>query len=85
MIEKRGIGRCISRRMPIARWVETGVEGSTLAIRLQRPFVMLRDIPKKIKQILRRCLKISYISNGMYDIIEPALAIRFWQCQGSGD
>ena len=29
--------------------------------------------------------KISYISNGMYDIIEPALAIRAWQCRGSGD
>lgn len=50
-------GRCISRRMPIARWVETGVEGSTLAIRLQRPFVMLRDIPKKIKQYYVAVLK----------------------------
>lgn len=34
---------------PIASWVETGVEGSTLAIRLQRPFVMIQNLPKKIK------------------------------------
>ena len=34
---------------PIASWVETGVEGSTLAIRLQRPFGIIQDLPKKIK------------------------------------
>ena len=39
---------------PIARWVETGIEGSTLAIRLQRPFVMVQDFPKK-SSLSRRC------------------------------
>ena len=44
MIQRiRVFGRCILKRIPIARWVETGVEGSTLAFRLQRPFVMVQD------------------------------------------
>ena len=64
----RVFGRCIFRRIPIARWVETGVEGSTLAIRLRRPFVIVQDFPKKIKYIMT-LLKISCLSMTIYDIL----------------
>ena len=33
----------------IARWAETGGRGTTPAFRLQRPFAILHDLPKKTK------------------------------------
>ena len=54
-------GRYISLCIPIARWAETGVEGSTLVIRLQRPFVIVQEFQKEALYI-RMMFKISYLS-----------------------
>ncbi len=51
------------------------VVGATLTIRLQRPFAIIRDFPKKSHVNAATLLKISETSNAIYDIIKHALAI----------
>ncbi len=60
-----------------------GVEGSTLAFRLQRPFVIVQEFQKEALYIMMM-FKISCLSILIYDILKHALAIFAWQCRGSG-
>ena len=72
-------------QLPVGRRRE--VVGSTSAIRLQRPLIIIQDFPKKIKRQsskITTLLKISETSNKIYDIIKPHWQID-WQCRGSGE
>ena len=68
-------------QLPVGRRRE--VESATPVIRLQRPFGIIQDFPKKTSKITT-LLKISCISREMYDILKHALATQSWQCRGSG-